>query len=63
MKLIKLKIEFGKETRFDVPPRQIFRTWTQLLSGTRLSVRLPTRIERPKPGRREGDRENSPQSF
>jgi len=48
---MKLKIKFGKETRFDVPHRQIFRTWAQLLSGTRLSFHSLAMAERPKPGR------------
>jgi hypothetical protein len=51
MKITTLKIKFAMETRFDVPTRQIFRTWRQLLSGTQLSVRLPAKPERPKPGR------------
>ena len=49
MKRRKLKIEFGKETRFDVPSRQIFRTWKQLLSGTRLSFHSLAMAEQPKP--------------
>jgi len=55
MKVMKLKIKFAKEIRFDVPTRQIFRTWGQLLSGTRLSERLPARAERPRPRRRGSD--------
>ena len=37
--MMKLKIHFSEETRFDVPLRQTprIRSWTQLLSGTRLS--------------------------
>jgi hypothetical protein len=56
MKVMKLKIKFGKETRFDTPTRRIFRTWTQLLSGTQLALRLPARTERTKPRRRGSDR-------
>jgi len=55
MKVMKLKIKFSRETRFGVPTRQIFRTWTQLLSGTRLSVRLPASAERSKPRKRESN--------
>jgi len=36
---MKLKIKFGKETRFDVPHRQIIRLWTQSLFGTQFSMR------------------------
>ena len=49
---MKLKIEFGKETRIDVPARQSIRTWTQLLFGTRHSLHSLALAERPKPGRR-----------
>jgi hypothetical protein len=52
MKAVNLKIKFAEETRFAVPCRQIFRTWTQLLSGTRLSSRLSAMAGQPKPGRR-----------
>jgi len=55
MKALKIKIKFGKETRFAVPTRRIFRTWTQLLSGTQLSLRLPAGTGRSKPRRRGGD--------
>jgi len=53
---VKLKIEFGEAARFDVPTRQIFRTWIQLLCGTRLSERLPARAGRPRPQRRGSDK-------
>jgi hypothetical protein len=49
MKIMKLKIHFGEENRFDVPNRQIIRTWTQLLFGTRNSLRSLAMAERPKP--------------
>ena len=52
---MKIKIKFGEEARFDAPTRKIFRTWIQLLSGTRLSERLPARVERPRPRRRESN--------
>jgi len=61
MKVVKLKIKFGKEIRFVVPTRRIFRTWTQLLSGTRLSWRLPAGAERPKPFKHHTDWPNFPQ--
>jgi hypothetical protein len=48
--IMKLKITFGKETRFGVPTRQIIRTWTQLLFGTRHSLHSLAMAERPKPG-------------
>jgi len=52
---MKLKIQFGEETRFDVPIRQIIRTWKQLLSGTRLSFHSLALAEQPKSGRRGTD--------
>jgi len=55
MSMTKLKMKFAKETRFDVPTRQIFRTWRQLLSDTRLSERLPGTVEQPKPRSRHAD--------
>jgi hypothetical protein len=55
MKVVKAKIKFGKETRFDVPTRQVFRTWRQLLSGTRLTLRLLAMAERRRPRRRGSD--------
>ena len=55
MKFLKLRIKFGKEIRFTVPCRQIFRTWSQVLAGTRLSLRLPALAERPKSRRRGSD--------
>ena len=49
---MKLQIRFAEEIRFDVPQRTIVRAWTRLLSGTRYSMRSPTRAELPKPNRR-----------
>jgi hypothetical protein len=49
---MKLKIQFGKETRFDVPNPQIIRTRVQLLPGMRRSLRALAMAERPKPGKR-----------
>jgi hypothetical protein len=43
IKIVKLKISFGEETRIIVPVRQIIRTKTQLLSGTILKPKIPTR--------------------
>jgi hypothetical protein len=48
MKITELKIQFAEETRFGVPTRQIFRTWKQLLSGTRLSFHSLAMAKRPK---------------
>jgi hypothetical protein len=48
---MKLKIKFDAETRFDVFNRQIIRTWTQLLSGTRTSMRSLAMAERPTTAR------------
>jgi hypothetical protein len=55
MKIMKLKIKFGEETRFDVPNRQIILTWTQLLFGTRHSLHSLVMAERPKPRRHRHD--------
>lgn len=52
---MKLKIRFGKEIRFDVPPRQIIQSWTQLLTGTRHSLRSLAIAERLKPVRHRHD--------
>jgi hypothetical protein len=46
---MKIRIKFGKETRFSVPTRQIIRTWTQLLFGTRHTLHSLAMNERPKP--------------
>jgi hypothetical protein len=48
-KTMKIKIKFGKETRFSVPTRHIIRTWTQLLFGTRHTLHSLAMNERPKP--------------
>jgi hypothetical protein len=55
MKIIKLKIQFAEETRFDVPTRKNIRTWTQLLFGTRHSFHSLAMAEQPKPGKPHGD--------
>jgi len=52
---MKLKIQFFEETRFDVPTRQIFRTWKELLSGTRLSFHSLAMAEQPKTFKRHAD--------
>jgi hypothetical protein len=57
MKTMKLKIQFSKETRFEVevPGRQIIRSWTQLLSGTRHSLHSLAMAERAKPCKHRHD--------
>ena len=52
---MKLKIKFGKETRFDVPARRPIHSWTQRLSGTGLSFRALAVAERPKLCKRHVD--------
>jgi hypothetical protein len=37
--MMKLKIQFGPETRFDQPIRRMARTWVQWSPGNRLSLR------------------------
>jgi len=54
-KMKKLKIKFAGETRFVVPTRQRIRTWSQLLSGTRLSFHSLAMAERPRPCKRHAD--------
>jgi hypothetical protein len=55
-KIMKLKIQFGGETRFDMPGLQIIKTWAQLLPGMRLSsLRTLAMAERPKPSKRRSD--------
>lgn len=46
---MKLKIQFGSETRFDQPIRRIARTWVQWSPGNRLSLRALAMAGRPKP--------------
>lgn len=46
---MKLKVQFSEAARLDLPNRQIIRTWTQKLPGTRLTVRALAMAERPKP--------------
>lgn len=49
-KQMRLKIKFGRETRFDIPiqSRLVIRSWTQVLPGTRLSLRSLAMAEQPK---------------
>ena len=47
--LMKLKIKFGEQTRFDEPIRRIIRTRMPLLPGIRLSLRALAMTERTKP--------------
>ena len=54
-KIMKLKIQFGEETRFDVPNLQIIQTWAQLLPSLRLSLRTLAMAEQPKPIKRRID--------
>jgi hypothetical protein len=55
MKKMKLNVQFDKEIRFNVPSRQVIQSWTQLLSGTRLSMRSLALAEEPKPSKRRKD--------
>jgi hypothetical protein len=55
MKAMKLKIKFAEEIRFDVPNRQIIRSWTQLLPGTQDSYRSLAMAEIQKPCKRRHD--------
>jgi hypothetical protein len=55
MKTMKLKIKFGEETRFDVPNRQMIRSWKQLLFGTQHSLRSLAMAEIQKPCARRHD--------
>jgi hypothetical protein len=55
MKTMKLKIKFVEEFRFDVPTRQIIRSWTQLLSGTQDSFRSLAMAEIQKPCKHRHD--------
>jgi hypothetical protein len=47
--IMKLKIQFGEETRFDIPSLQAIKTWAQLLPGMRRSLRALAMAERSKP--------------
>lgn len=51
-KIMKLKIQFGEETHFDVANRKIFQTRAKLLQTMRLSLRKLAMAERPKPIKR-----------
>jgi hypothetical protein len=53
--IMKLKIQFGEETHFDVRTLQAIKTWVQLLPGTRLSLRALAMAERSKPIKRRID--------
>jgi hypothetical protein len=46
---MKLRIQFGEETRFDEPIRRKIRTQVQLWPGKRLSLRALAMAERVKP--------------
>ena len=52
---MKLKIQFGEEIRFAVPLRRWFRSWTQCLPGTKLSLRSLAWTEPTKPIKRQID--------
>ena len=54
-KIMKLKIQFGEETRFDVLPPPAIKTWAQLLPGMRLSLHALAMAERSKPARCRAD--------
>ena len=47
--IMKLKIQFGEETHFDIPSLQPIKTWAQLLPGIRVSLRALAMTERSKP--------------
>ena len=53
--MMKLKIHFREETRFAVPTRQRIRSWSQLLSGTRLSFHSLALAELQKPCKPHAD--------
>jgi hypothetical protein len=55
MKAMKLKIKFAEETRFDVPNRQIIRSWKQLLFDTQHSVHSLVMAELQKPCKHRHD--------
>lgn len=46
---MKLKIEFATETPFTLPCRPSFRPWTQMLYGTRHTLRSLAMAEWQKP--------------
>jgi hypothetical protein len=52
---MKIKIQFGAETRFDLPCRPMIRPWTQLLFGIRISMRSLALAEQAMFGRRGND--------
>jgi len=55
MQLMKIKINFGKETRFAVPPRRQIRTWPQATTLNWVALIALSRAERPKFYRRHTD--------
>jgi hypothetical protein len=54
-KIVKLKMQFGEETRFDTLIRRIVQTRVQLLPTMRLSLRALAMAERSRPIRRRVD--------
>jgi hypothetical protein len=52
---MKIKIQFGEETRFIVPNRQVIQPWAQWLPALRLSLRALVLAEAPKPLKRRMD--------
>jgi hypothetical protein len=48
-KVMKLKVQFGEETRFDEPIRRIIRTRVQWSPGIRVLLRALAMAERQKP--------------
>ena len=56
---MKSRVQFGQETRFDVPIRRAIRTRAQLLQDIRLSLRALAMAERQKRNKRRIDWRNS----
>jgi hypothetical protein len=52
---MKIKIQFAKEMRFDLPCRPMIRPWKQLLYGTPFPVRSLALAEWAMFGRRGND--------
>jgi len=55
MKTRKLRIDFGEDTRFEVPDARVIRTWIQALPRERACLRELAKAERPKPLTRRFD--------
>jgi hypothetical protein len=55
MKIMKQRKTSGQKTRFAAPGREIIRSWTQFLSGTRHSFHSLALAEQPKPSRHRKD--------